>query len=435
MKSLTILFNFLLFSSLCCAQNSNWLLFDHNNAPFVSDSITWVETDTSNVKWVGTTNGLYSFYNNAWTTYNTSNSGLLNNRIDQFKIAYDNTIWFLNHNKGFIKLKNNVFTHYNKTNTPTMRTDSLVGLTIDSNEVYFWSRYDGIVRFNALTSTVFNIDTNNSYLKNIITLQYHNNHTLHGLCSYNPPVQFPQNRKDSMNVAVFTITTAPTFSINYCYEPINVSGAGCNCNYIYVQVDKYQNREEFYTINNNFSQGKKQRLYDKNNILISDISLIGPLYSNSIFETGGQYYLYRYIYTPAKIQTPYGLFDMSNSIIPDKQIIHFDSDKNKNIWIATSKGLVGYNHSGVITTVNEMAGNNGFSIFPNPANDVLQIRLQNESITPYQFKILNNLGQEVFKSTITSQNQSINIRDFSSGIYFIEATINNTVLRKKIIKE
>ena len=89
------------------SQTPNWILFNHTNSPILNDSITWVEVDTSNVKWIGTRNGLYSFDNNTWKIYNTSNSNIPNNRIDKFKIAYDNTIWFLNNNNGFIKFKNN----------------------------------------------------------------------------------------------------------------------------------------------------------------------------------------------------------------------------------------------------------------------------------------------------------------------------------------
>ena len=164
------------------AQTGNMILFDHTNAPFVNDSITWVEVDTSDVKWVGTRNGLYSFQNNTWTVYNTSNSGIPNNRIDKFKIAYDNTIWFLNNNNGFIKFKNNIFTLYNKAALPTLSTDSLVGLTIDSNEVFFWSNYNGISKYNSVTNSIYNINTTNSCLKKIETLVYHQNHKLYGLC-------------------------------------------------------------------------------------------------------------------------------------------------------------------------------------------------------------------------------------------------------------
>lgn len=433
MKNLILIFA--LFSSLfCLAQAPNWFVFNHTNAPFVSDSITWVEVDTNNVKWVGTTNGLYSFYNNTWTTYNTSNSTLPSNRISQFKIAYDNSIYFLNHNNGFIKYKNNVFTHYNKANTPAMRTDSLVGLTIDSNEVYFWSNYDGIIRYNALTNTVSNIDTTNSYLKNIATLQYHNNHTLYGLGN-GFLSQPPTNRKDSIDVSVFVISTTPTLSISYCYEYNNLSGGGIACQYNSVKVDKLQNREEYRTINS-FGDTKR-RLYDKNNNLISDINFNYEPYYQVLHASDGDYKLYRYFNSVVveRINTPYGEFHMVNSVIPDLQIIRFDTDKYNNLWLATPKGLVGFNNTGLVLSNNDLLfSSDNIKIYPNPTNEFLEISYLSDE--PVNIQITNTLGRVVKSlNIILTSTTKIKLENLNSGLYYLTLRSRNGAVTKKIFKE
>ena len=65
---------------------------------------------------------------------------------------------------------------------------------------------------------------------------------------------------------------------------------------------------------------------------------------------------------------------------------------------------------------------NGFTVYPNPANGVLFVRLpQCDSPTTEQteYRIINLIGQTVFSGKITTENQQIDIANLPAGMYFI----------------
>ncbi len=89
----------------------------------------------------------------------------------------------------------------------------------------------------------------------------------------------------------------------------------------------------------------------------------------------------------------------------------------------------------ILTVVNSGAGINDFSkvnmfsIYPNPATDVVFIE-SNSDI--HQIKIINVLGQEVKSIQANSKRVSFSTTDLPDNIYFIQ--INNSNVRLKLIK-
>ncbi len=76
------------------------------------------------------------------------------------------------------------------------------------------------------------------------------------------------------------------------------------------------------------------------------------------------------------------------------------------------------------------------SIYPNPANDILNIELVEIKIKDYRLEIVNNLGQVVYQSLIINHHSSIVIKELPSGIYFINIFSKNGLIEaKKIVKE
>jgi hypothetical protein len=402
----------------------------------INDSINWVETDNNNVKWVGTQNGLYSFYNNTWTVYNTQNSNIPNNRVDKFKIAYDNTIWFLNNKNGFIKFKNNVFTLYNKSNLPALPTDSLLGLTVDSNDVFFWTDKNGVVKFNSLTNTIYNFDTTNSCLKSIEKLVFHSNHILYGVCK-NPSGSSmpPQNKNDSILFANdFTITNTHTPSINYCfYNLFNF------CNYRDVFVDRYQNRYEIVSLyTGNQIPDFRLITYDKNNVLISNVSYNQTFDNQIATNTYGRYIINnaagKDYFSPTIFSSGFqGSYWIGNSIIPNAKIINFDIDILNNVWLATPSGLVGYNDLGINTKVDNISVSD-FSIYPNPTSGKLKLTSQNlKEKESCMIKITDMLGREVKQLKFEDE---IDVTELEKGIYFLSVYKSKTLIgTKKIVRE
>ncbi len=82
------------------------------------------------------------------------------------------------------------------------------------------------------------------------------------------------------------------------------------------------------------------------------------------------------------------------------------------------------------TGIKENNLNTAFEIYPNPANEILNINIHPDLVS--KIRILNNLNQTI-KADI--KNNSVNIRDLPEGIYFLSLEYNNyrTVCEKFVI--
>src|SRR5690606_11478002 len=87
-----------------------------------------------------------------------------------------------------------------------------------------------------------------------------------------------------------------------------------------------------------------------------------------------------------------------------------------------------YDLSGVLSSDKFTQAN--FTIYPNPAKDILNIALENNEILE-KVTIYNNLGQKI---KTVSQN-TIDISSLAKGLYFVEVTTNQDKASKKVIVE
>ena len=82
----------------------------------------------------------------------------------------------------------------------------------------------------------------------------------------------------------------------------------------------------------------------------------------------------------------------------------------------------------IITDVNEIAETKEVVVYPNPANDVLNVELGDNSA---DVVIFNCLGQEVRHLEMVSGIVQISIEDLTSGVYFVKANGNVVKIVKK----
>ncbi|MFD2823133.1 T9SS type A sorting domain-containing protein [Lacinutrix iliipiscaria] len=82
-------------------------------------------------------------------------------------------------------------------------------------------------------------------------------------------------------------------------------------------------------------------------------------------------------------------------------------------------------------SVDEFEWSNAISMFPNPVRDVLEIKAEAlmELISVYDVQ-----GRKVFSKIINASNTSINVSNFTSGIYFLNIQTNRGEQVEKIIK-
>lgn len=83
------------------------------------------------------------------------------------------------------------------------------------------------------------------------------------------------------------------------------------------------------------------------------------------------------------------------------------------------------------TGIQEEPLKNNFNIYPNPANDYININ-NNSFQNPFNVTIYNTIGQALYaKQNITSNNLQIDISNFNSGLLFIKIeSINQSIIYK-----
>ena len=78
---------------------------------------------------------------------------------------------------------------------------------------------------------------------------------------------------------------------------------------------------------------------------------------------------------------------------------------------------------------------NQFNLFPNPASSDLQIKWRNTTIEKINFSIYSLAGQEIKKGILSSENSTIDISSYDSGIYFLRIENENNSANFKFIKD
>ena len=88
--------------------------------------------------------------------------------------------------------------------------------------------------------------------------------------------------------------------------------------------------------------------------------------------------------------------------------------------------------------LDENSANLNSMIYPNPADGILNIKLQSETQTAVSVSILDNTGKEVLSSNTDfngTETMSLNIEDLSAGIYSVRLASETSVVTKKFVKK
>lgn len=77
----------------------------------------------------------------------------------------------------------------------------------------------------------------------------------------------------------------------------------------------------------------------------------------------------------------------------------------------------------------------GIKLYPNPANDILNIAVADNSQTPDSYTIYNSLGQVIERVAVVSENNlKVNTSNYASGIYIIRLTKDNQTKTLQFVK-
>ena len=114
--------------------------------------------------------------------------------------------------------------------------------------------------------------------------------------------------------------------------------------------------------------------------------------------------------------------------------------KSDDDSIIFSGGEFGTTESTLISTValsvDDYFSNNNLYVYPNPSDNLLNIKLGNANDLPNSYEVFNMLGQSITKRTIaTNEDLAINTTSLSNGMYFIRIAKDDASITLPFIKK
>lgn len=79
--------------------------------------------------------------------------------------------------------------------------------------------------------------------------------------------------------------------------------------------------------------------------------------------------------------------------------------------------------------------NNLVTIAPNPLSENLHVKIANLTLDKATMTVYNLFGQKFIVKQLTQESFETNVADLTSGIYFLEISNNNKIIRQKFIKK
>jgi len=338
---------------------SNWTYYTTTSYPTLADNvITAIGVDNNNI-WVGTDYGTSVFDGSNFTTYTTSD-GLGNDRINYIKQAANGDIWFGEFSGATVYDGTN-FTAYGTGDGLPFGGVNYVDF--DSNDdVYLASGLGGFVKFDGSTFTIYN-QSNSGLLSNIVR---------------SIAIDDADNK---------WIGTAKGISV---YNSSNTMIDAHTIMYVLPPPD---------TLNP-----------------VEDIKI------NSSGEVWTGIYV-NYLVTVGGIAMYGGLqwvdYDVNDGLV-GPVIRKMEVDRQDNLWVATSSGV------SKISNVTEIDDKhsifNTFTVYPNPATNMINITLSGENKAKRNIEIYNTAMQLIKKVEPETNQQtiSISVSDFNRGLYFIK---------------
>jgi hypothetical protein len=89
----------------------------------------------------------------------------------------------------------------------------------------------------------------------------------------------------------------------------------------------------------------------------------------------------------------------------------------------------------IMPTKTVISESQNLKIYPNPAQEFLNIELENQLDFDFNILIINNLGQIVQQAILTQNMQQIEIQHLAKGIYTLQIRNDETVFVKRFVKE
>jgi hypothetical protein len=129
--------------------NGNVTSFNTSNSGILNNRCEMVAMDSSGNIWCGSSNGIAIYNHNLWSTITIQNSGLPDSIIR--KIAHTSNGAWIGTNKGITYFDGTNWTVYNTTNSGILN-DTIIDIAVDNNIIYI-AHSNGISRYNGTWTT------------------------------------------------------------------------------------------------------------------------------------------------------------------------------------------------------------------------------------------------------------------------------------------
>ena len=124
-------------------------------------------------------------------------------------------------------------------------------------------------------------------------------------------------------------------------------------------------------------------------------------------------------------------FDTNNSNLPSNTINSIMIDANTTKWVATDLGLISFAGS-ALSVSDELYSGVEFKLFPNPAKDVITLKMSSEDIGS-TIEVFNILGKAVKTMKMTNNSYKMDVSDLANGMYLIRVHTKNGLAIKKLV--
>jgi uncharacterized repeat protein (TIGR01451 family) len=118
--------------------------------------------------------------------------------------------------------------------------------------------------------------------------------------------------------------------------------------------------------------------------------------------------------------------NMPGTVIYNNASIYFDI--NLPVFTNQTVNIIPSGTTGIPTPSSSL-----FSIYPNPANNILTVNITEKGRA--EVRVFNLLGDVVYLARVETGESNLNISGFASGIYFIEVSVGNKISRLRFVKQ
>lgn len=134
------------------------------------------------------------------------------------------------------------------------------------------------------------------------------------------------------------------------------------------------------------------------------------------------------------IKLPWGTFncllvkEVTSGTI-NSTVYHWETVEHGRVASYNGSKLLVMQNTNFTTSTKKITNNQGFSVFPNPTNNILNIATDNSG----SVKIFNALGNVVKQFNHTGGQVRVDVSNLNHGMYFVQLTSDKGVLTKSFI--